>query len=100
MAKLVLPHADGKAAATYVFSPSGFSTPCLAREPSFRSTQREKKDLCKEREMPRDSKRARGAVRGTRGDVKGRAVMGERETTEVEEREEWQTQNDNAAGRG
>src|SRR5713101_7174657 len=27
MAKLVFPHADGKAAATYVFSPSGLSTP-------------------------------------------------------------------------
>src|SRR5580658_3469063 len=41
IAKLVLPHALGKAAATYVFSPAGFSTPrmsmCSAIQPSSRA---------------------------------------------------------------
>ena len=39
MAKFVLPHALGNAAATYVISPSGDSTPrismCSASQPSF-----------------------------------------------------------------
>src|SRR5579859_2282668 len=41
IAKFVLPQADGNAAATYVFSPSGFSTPrismCSAIQPSSRA---------------------------------------------------------------
>ena len=41
IAKFVLPHALGKAAATYVFSPSGLSTPtismCSAIQPSSRA---------------------------------------------------------------
>src|SRR5665213_367277 len=41
MAKLVLPQAEGKAAATYVFSPAGSSTPrmsmCSAIQPSSRA---------------------------------------------------------------
>ena len=41
MAKLVLPQADGNAAATYVFSPCGDSTPtismCSAIQPSSRA---------------------------------------------------------------
>ena len=41
MAKFVLPHAEGKAAVTYVFSPCGSSTPrmsmCSASQPSSRA---------------------------------------------------------------
>ena len=41
MAMLVLPHADGKAAATYVLSPSGEVSPrmsmCSASQPSSRA---------------------------------------------------------------
>src|SRR5262249_19065447 len=41
MARLVLPHADGNAAATYVVSPRGFSIPrismCSASQPSSRA---------------------------------------------------------------
>ena len=43
MAKLVLPQALGNAAATYVFSPFGLSTPvmsmCSASQPSSRAMQ-------------------------------------------------------------
>ena len=41
MARLVLPHADGNAAATYVFSPAGLVMPrmsmCSASQPSSRA---------------------------------------------------------------